>query len=335
MRKISFSLAMVCLFAAAALGHVSAINGGHSKNIKQQNFRLEKVNGNVYVLFGRGGNIGVSYGKDGLMTIDTQFANVAAQIKTELRKLGTDKPKFIFNTHFHGDHTGGNGVFGQDGTILAHYNVRKRLLSDKDRQGKPRTPTAAPALPTITYDRSIVVHFNGEAVKAVHFKRGHTDGDTVVFFTGSNVVHLGDDFFVGRFPFVDLDSGGSVQGLVKNIGKLIYMIPSDAKIIPGHGPIASVQDLMNYYSMLVETTMIVRKHMKEGKTLAQIKAAGFPAKYKDAGSGFINQDRWIETIHKSYSRKAGMKTMIKKYRGKDGKMRVEKKVIKKEEKKKP
>ena len=301
MRKIILTIAIVGLFVSAAFAHVSAIKGGHSKEVKQQGFRLEKVNGNVHVLFGRGGNIGVSYGKDGLMTIDTQFANIAAQIKAELKKLGTDKPKFIFNTHYHGDHTGGNGVFGADGTILAHYNVRKRLLSTTDRQGKPRTPTPEGALPMITFDRSLVVHFNGEAVKAVHFKNGHTDGDTAVFFTGSNVVHLGDDFFVGRFPFVDLASGGSVSGLVRNVGKMINMIPSDAKIIPGHGPIASVQDLMDYRSMLVETTTIVRKHMKEKKTLAQIKAAGFPAKYKDAGSGFINQDRWIETIHKSYT----------------------------------
>ena len=317
------------LFVPAVFAHVSILEGWHTKEVKQPNFRLEKVNGNVWILFGRGGNIGVSHGSDGLMTVDTQFANVAAQLKAELKsKLGTDKPKFIFNTHYHGDHVGGNGVFGQDGTILAHYNVRKRLLSEKDRQGRPRTPTPAGALPMITYNRSVVIHFNGEAVKAVHYPKGHTDGDTVVFFTKSNVVHLGDDFFVGRFPFVDLNSGGSVAGLVRNIGKLISVIPSDAKIIPGHGPVASIQDLMDYRSMLVETTTIVRKHMKEGKTLEQIKAAGFPEKYKAAGSGFINQDRWIETIHKSYSKK---KRSVRKWRSKDGKeVRVEKKVVKKE-----
>ena len=307
MRKIIFSILAVSLFTSSAFAHVSAIKDGPARKVKQQNFKLEKVNGNVHVLFGRGGNIGVSYGADGLMTIDTQFANIVPQLKAELKKLGTDKPKFIFNTHYHGDHTGGNALFGLDGTIIAHENVRKRLLSTTDRNGKPQEPATGAALPMITYKQGLSVYFNGEQVKAVHFRSGHTDGDTAIFFTGSNVVHLGDDFFVGRFPFVDLASGGSVQGLVRNIGKLVYMIPSDSKIIPGHGPVASVQDLMDYHSMLLETTTIVRKHMKEGKTLEQIKAAGFPAKYKDAGSGFINQDRWIETIHKSYSMKRRMK----------------------------
>ncbi|NNF00338.1 MAG: MBL fold metallo-hydrolase, partial [Pyrinomonadaceae bacterium] len=290
MRRVIFSIAIVGVFVSGVFAHVSMIKNGHGTKYGKQNFKLEKVNGNVHVLFGRGGNIGVSYGSDGLMTVDTQFANIVPQLKAELMKLGTDKPKFVFNTHYHGDHTGGNALFGLDGTIIAHYNVRKRLLSTTDRSGKPREPAPKAALPTITYKQGLSVFFNGEQVKAIHFKRGHTDGDTAIFFTGSNVVHLGDDFFVGRFPFVDLASGGSVQGLVKNIGKLVYMIPSDAKIIPGHGPIASVQDLMDYHSMLVETTTIVRKHMKEGKTLDQIKTAGFPAKYKDAGSGFINQD---------------------------------------------
>ncbi len=311
MRKIIFSIAVFSLFATTSFAHVSILKQG-KRNTGQQDFKLEKVNGNVYALFGRGGNIGVSYGVDGLMTIDTQFANIAAQIKAQLKTLGTDKPKFIFNTHFHGDHTGGNSIFGQDGTIIAHYNVRKRLLSKVDRSGKPQEPAPKIALPMITYKQGLSVFFNGEEVKAVHFKSGHTDGDTAIFFTGSNVVHLGDDFFVGRFPFVDLASGGSVQGLIKNVGKMIEMIPSDAKIIPGHGPVSGVQDLMEYRSMLIETTTIVRKHMKEGKTLEQIKTAGFPAKYKDAGSGFINQDRWIETIHKSFSKKPGMKTRIRK-----------------------
>ncbi|HBR56311.1 MAG TPA: MBL fold metallo-hydrolase, partial [Blastocatellia bacterium] len=140
-----------------------------------------------------------------------------------------------------------------------------------------------------------------ENIRAVHFPKGHTDGDTVIFFTASNVVHLGDDFFVERFPFVDLESGGSVEGLIKNIGALIQMIPSDAKLIPGHGKVSSIDELRDYHQMLMETTLVVRKQMKEGKTLDQIKAAGFGEKYKDAGSGFINTAAWIETIFKSYS----------------------------------
>lgn len=303
MHKLLSLCIVVLLAAPASFAHISLIKGA-TDNRTQVNFKLEKVNGSVYVLFGRGGNIGVSYGDDGLMTIDTQFANIADKLKEQLRTLGTDKPKFVFNTHFHGDHTGGNPVFGRDAIIIAHDNVRKRLLSTVNpRTGQPKNPMAKVGLPMITFGTSLSVFFNGERVKAVHFKHGHTDGDTVVFFTGSNVVHLGDDFFVGRFPFVDLSGGGSVEGLVRNIGSLIQMIPADAKLIPGHGPVSTLDDLRDYHSMLVETTIIVRKQMKARKTLDQIKAAGFPEKFKQAGSGFINQNAWIETIYKSYTPK--------------------------------
>lgn len=298
MKKIIVLLALFSFLATNLFAHISLIEGHHAK---QQTFKIEKVAGNVYVLFGQGGNIGVSYGEDGLMMIDTQFENIANNIKGELKKLGTDTSKFVFNTHWHGDHTGGNPVFGKDAIIIAHSNVRNRLLSTTDSSGKPRTPTAKIALPMITYDSGLSLHFNGEEIKAVHFPKGHTDGDTVIFFTKSNVVHLGDDFFVGRFPFVDLNSGGNVEGLVNNIGELIKIIPSDAKLIPGHGNVSTIADLKNYHQMLIDTVKIVRDQMNAGKTLDEIKKQGMPEKYKEAGSGFIKTDAWIETIFKSYS----------------------------------
>lgn len=300
MRKILLLIAMISLCAATSIAHVSLIKGHHAKQQDVQ-IKVEKVGGNVYALFGQGGNIGISYGADGLLTIDTQFENIADKIKAELRKLGSDKPKFTFNTHWHGDHTGGNVIFGQDAIIIAHRNVRDRLSNTTESRGQKRTPTPKIGLPMITYDQGLSVYFNGEEIKAIHFPKGHTDGDTAIFFTGSNVVHLGDDFFVGRFPFVDLESGGSVEGLVKNIGEMIQMIPADAKLIPGHGAVSTIDDLKNYHQMLIETTLIVRKSMKEGKSLDEIKKVGFAEKYKEAGSGFINTDAWIETIFKSYS----------------------------------
>lgn len=305
MQRLFAAALFAALLSVQSFAHVSLVRKGGHGDAQQDNFRLEKVNGNIYALFGNGGNIGVSYGADGLLTIDTQFANVADKIKAQLKTLGSDTPKFVFNTHWHGDHTGGNTIFGQDAIIIAHNNVRDRLLNVTEFRGQTREPTPKVGLPMITYDYGLSLHFNGEEVKAVHFKKGHTDGDTVIFFTGSNVVHLGDDFFVGRFPFVDLASGGSVEGLVRNIASLIQMIPADAKLIPGHGPVSTLDDLKDYQAMLTETTLIVRKHMKDGKTLEQIKAAGFPDKYKDAGSGFINTDAWIETIYRSYSPKMG------------------------------
>lgn len=303
MKKVLSMGVFLSLFVASAFAHISSIKGGHSEKSKQQNFKLEKVGGNVYALFGRGGNIGVSYGKDGLMTVDTQFAQFVPQIKAELKKLGSDKPKYVFNTHWHGDHTGGNELFGIDATIIAHQNVYNRLKNTTEFRGRKRTPTKKVGLPTFTYYKGLSVYMNGERVKAVHFPNGHTDGDSAIFFTTSNVVHLGDTFFVGRFPFVDLASGGSVQGLVGNIGKMVSMIPADAKIIPGHGPVSTIDDLKDYHTMLVDTTLIVRKHMKAGKSLDEIKAAGFPDKFKEAGSGFIKQNTWIDTIYRSYEMK--------------------------------
>lgn len=298
MRKIWVSMFLIALLCTNSLAHVTLLK---TYNQQQETFKTEKVAGNVYVLYGRGGNIGVSAGPDGLMIIDTQFANVADRIKAELAKLGTDKPRFVFNTHWHGDHTGGNEIFGKDSLILAHENVRRRMLETTMFRGQARQPSPKTALPVITYREGVSLHFNGEEIRAEYFPNGHTDGDTVLFFTGSNAVHLGDDFFVGRFPFVDMESGGTVEGLMNNIARLIQMIPADAKLIPGHGQVSTIDDLRGYYEMLAETTLIVRKAMKEGKTLDQIKTAGFPEKYKEAGSGFIKTDAWIETIYKSYS----------------------------------
>lgn len=300
MKKVLLLLMAVSLTAANSFAHISLIDQHHSKK-QDVEIKVEKVAGNVYVLFGQGGNIGISFGDDGLLLIDTQFQNIADKIKAELKKIGTDQSRFVFNTHWHGDHTGGNPVFGIGSTIIAHSNVRNRLLDPIGRDGKPRDLPAKAALPMITFDLGLSLYFNGEEIKAVHFPKGHTDGDTVIFFTKSNVVHLGDDFFVGRFPFVDLNSGGSVEGLIKNIDSLVGMIPADARLIPGHGKVSTLKDLKDYHQMLIETTTIVRDQIKAGKSLDEIKKKGLPEKFKEAGSGFIKTDAWIETIFKSHS----------------------------------
>lgn len=303
MRKFLLGvLTLVCCVSVAS-AHVSLLKDVHTHSNKQQTvIKTEKVNGNVYVLFGQGGNIGVSSGTDGILMIDDQFDRLAEQIKAALKTLGSEKPRFLFNTHWHGDHTGGNMIFGKDAIIVAHENVRKRL-STPNSGGRDFKPLEPVGLPMITYGQGLSIHFNGEEVRAIHFPSGHTDGDTAIFFTGSNVVHLGDDFFAGKFPFVDLNSGGSVEGLAKNIGELVKLIPSDAKIIPGHGQISTVSDLKTYHQMLVETTTLVRDKMKT-KTLDAIKKEGLPDKYKDWGTGFIKTESWIETIYKSYSPEA-------------------------------
>ncbi len=265
--------------------------------------KVIKAAGNVYMLQGAGGNIGVSVGADGILIVDDQFAPLADKIRAALKTLGEGKLKFVLNTHWHGDHTGGNAQFSSEAPIIAHTNVRRRLETDQLVHGEAVKASPKEALPVVTFDDRLSVHFNGEEIRVIHFPHGHTDGDSVIFFTGSNVVHMGDDFFAGRFPFVDLDSGGNVEGVIRNVGEIIKQLPAGVKIIPGHGPLSNIDDLKIYHRMLVETTSIVRQRMSAGKTLPQIKAAGLPAEWKDWGTGFIKTDEWIETIYQSYSKK--------------------------------
>ena len=288
-------LTVLCVFAASAQAQT---------DFSKVQMKATKVAGNVYMLEGAGGNIGVSVGDDGLLIVDDQFAPLADKIRAALRGIADKKLKFILNTHWHGDHTGGNVVFGPEATIIAHDNVRKRLATEQKSTVFNTTTPPSPkeALPVITFDQSLSVHFNGEDIRAIHFPHGHTDGDSVIFFPVSNVVHLGDDFFAGRFPFVDLESGGSVEGLVKNIGELVNKIPADAKLIPGHGPLSTLDDLKSYHRMLQQTTEIVRQKIAAGKTLDQIKSEGLPDEWKPWGSGFIKTDRWVETIYRSLTR---------------------------------
>jgi glyoxylase-like metal-dependent hydrolase (beta-lactamase superfamily II) len=257
------------------------------------------------MLEGSGGNIGVSIGVDGILIVDDEFAPLAEKIKAALKNLGEGKLKFILNTHWHVDHTGGNAPLGKEATIIAHDNVRKRLSTEQRLEFFKQTVPASPseAWPVITFDQSLSVHFNGEEIKVIHFPHGHTDGDSVIFFTTSNVVHMGDDFFAGRFPFVDLDSGGSVQGMAKNVGEIIPKLPAGVKLIPGHGPISTIDDLKAYHRMLLETTEIVRKKIAAKKSLEQVKKEGLPAAWKSWGEGFVKTDQWLELVYRSLTKK--------------------------------
>lgn len=298
-RTISLILALSLLsFSTFAHGDDS-----HFAQKQDVTVKVTKVSGNVYMLQGRGGNIGVINGPDGLLMIDDDFKAVSEKLRDALKGLGSATPKYILNTHWHGDHTEGNYFFGKDAVIVAHANVRKRLLDPPIIFGEKTPAYPLFAVPSITYSETLSLHFDGEEIKVVHYPTGHTDGDSVIFFKNANVVHLGDDFFVGRFPFVDLDSRGSVAGLINNVASLIKTIPPDAKLIPGHGPLATIDDLKAFHSMLVETSKVVTDAMKAKKTLDEIKKAGFPARYKDFGTGFIKTDMWVEILYRSYTMK--------------------------------
>lgn len=298
--KIITTLVAVCLFTSFALA-------------QQAEIKVHRVAGNVYMLEGAGGNIGVSVGDDGVLIIDDQFANMADKIRAALKGINPGPLKFVLNTHWHGDHTGGNPIFGKESVIIAHDNVRKRLTGEL----KPATPNqnaqpmAKEGFPVVTYAQSASVHFNGEEIRLIHFPKGHTDGDTIIYFTKSNVVHMGDDMMTGKFPFIDFNSGGSVEGMERNIGEVIKMLPADVKVIPGHGPIATLDDIKAYHRALQETIEIVRKQMKQKKSLDEIKKQGLPDKFRDWGSGFIKTDRWIETIYKGLSPSGPQQTSAK------------------------
>jgi cyclase len=266
------------------------------RNFDNVEIKVIPVAKNIYMLEGSGGNIGVSIGTDGNLIVDDQFAPLAEKIDAALQKLNPGKLKFVLNTHHHGDHTGGNAVFGaKEATIIAQSNVRKRLSNEPNSKKE--------ALPVITFDHSASVHFNGEEIKLLHHGPGHTDGDSIIYFTGANVVHMGDQFFNGGFPFVDLSSGGTVEGYIKTVATVLEKVPADAKIIPGHGKLATVEDLKGFHAMLVETTSLVKKSIADGKSLDEIKTAGLPDKWKSYGAGFINTGRWIETIYNSTTKK--------------------------------
>ncbi len=290
MNRFSVATALVVMCAGGV--------GLAQRNFDSVQIKTTRVAGDIYMLTGSGGNIGVSAGEDGLIIIDDQYAPLAAKIKKALSEIKKGDPVFVLNTHYHGDHVGGNLTFGRTGTIIAHTNVRKRLETGGSRSG----PMAKGGLPIITFDESLTIHFNGEDIRAMHFAHGHTDGDSVIFFPRSNVVHMGDHFFNGIFPFVDLEAGGTVQGYTRNVKAVIDQVPANVKIIPGHGALATLTDLRKFHAMLTETTEVVRGGMGDGKTVDELKKAGFPARFKTWAGGFISTDRWIETIHASLSR---------------------------------
>ena len=258
--------------------------------------KTTRLTDRIYMLEGSGGNIGVSVGADGVLIVDDQFAPLAEKIRAAIGEMGGGDPTFVLNTHYHGDHTGGNAHFGEKGVIVAHRNVRDRLAARRvDDRPLPET-----ALPEITFDEGLSIHFNGEELRVVHFPNAHTDGDGVVFFTGSNVVHTGDLFFNGRFPYVDLRGGGNVQGYIEAVRSLLKQISPDARIIPGHGPLAVPDDMRTALEMLETCANLVKEAIAAGKTLEQIQAAGVPEKWQPWGQGWMSTDRWLAIVYNSY-----------------------------------
>lgn len=253
-----------------------------------------KLSDNVYMLVGQGGNIGVSVGDDGVFIIDDQFEQLTPKILEAIRTL-SDKPlQFLVNTHYHGDHTGGNENMAKQGIkIIAHENVRKRLVDGE----KPKD-----ALPIITFNDRVNVHMNGEDVNVHHVEHAHTDGDAMLFFTKSNVLHTGDTYFHKRYPYIDVKSGGSIDGYIKAVKKGLTLINDDTKIIPGHGPVSNKEEYQSFLTMLETLRKNVQAEIENGKTEDEVAAnAGITKEYDDLGYAwnFINSERIRRTIYQS------------------------------------
>ena len=293
MKRIIKLLAVACFLATSP--------AEAQRNWDEVVVEAHPVVGNIYMLTGSGGNIGVSVGDDGILIVDDQYAPLADKIKSALRGLHAGPLKFVLNTHFHGDHVGGNPIFGLEATIVAHTNVRNRISVPQQRGDRTIPAMVEDGWPVITFDEQVSIHFNDEEIRLVYIPDGHTDTDSYIHFTGSDVVHMGDTFFNGRFPFVDLGSGGTVAGLIGNIGNVLEVIGPDTRVIPGHGDLGDRAALQAYHDMLVATTDAVRGMMAEGKSVEEIKAAGLPEKWSGFASDFVPEERWIETIYNSYN----------------------------------
>ena len=308
MRTMNFKArAFFSLMAMVVLLVPGAVLAQQQQDFSKVEIKVTKVSGNIYMLEGQGGNIAASVGEDGIVIVDDEFAPLAEKIQAALKGIGaTDKPvRFVINTHFHGDHTGGNVPFATGGaTIIAHDNVRKRLITGGPggNGGSIKTqnqPQPKIALPIVTFEDDVTVHLNGEDIRALHFPAGHTDGDAVIFFPKNNVVHMGDDFVRYGFPFIDVTNGGTVQGMAAACEKVAAELPADVKVIPGHGALSNLDDVRAFAKMLRETTAVVEKALKDHKTLDQMKQEKILAPWQKWSGDFVTSDAFIETAYNS------------------------------------
>lgn len=262
--------------------------------------RAEKVGEALYVLFGSGGNMGLSVGPDATFLVDDQFAPMTPAIQQAVADLGAPPVRFVLNTHWHGDHTGGNENLGKAGAVIvAHDNVRVRMSVPQVMEFFQRSVPASPpeALPVITFNDEAAFHLNGEEIRALHVAHAHTDGDVLVHFRRANVLHAGDTFFNGSYPFIDSDSGGSVAGLIACVDRILALADDATKIIPGHGPVAGRADAQAYRAMLVATTGRIGELLQQGEEVEAIVAAKPTADY-DArwAGGFIDGERFTRMV---------------------------------------
>jgi cyclase len=290
MRRTSLLCALALLMPAPVAAQ---------QDFSKVEIKAETLAPGVAVLFGAGGNIGVSFGPDGTVLIDDQFAPLTPKIQAAVAGLGATPIRFLINTHWHGDHSGGNENLGAAGALIfAHDNVRIRLANGRPAGERPIAPAQKGALPVVTYDQGLKLHLNGDEIRTIYTSGGHTDGDSIIVWKNANVVHMGDLFLNGGLPFIDLNSGGNVLNLLASVEKAIAMTNAQTKIIPGHGPMATQADLMAWRDMLKTVIGAVQAGVKAKKTLEQIKATKPATKWEVKG-GFIGGDAFTEAVYRN------------------------------------
>jgi cyclase len=282
---------------------ISAATFSDAQDFSRVQIQTEKITGNIYVLSGGGGNVGVSAGNDGVFVIDASYAPLAERIKAAIAALGGTPARFVLNTHWHPDHTGGDEYFARAGAVMvAHENVRKRLSAPQFLAFFQKTipPVPASARPIITFSRDITFHLNGDDIYVFHVEPAHTDGDAVIRFLKADVIHMGDLYFNGMYPFIDLDAGGSIDGMIAATDRILQLCDGKTKVIPGHGPVSNRAGLTAYRAMLLAIRDRVADEIREGKTLNAIIATRPTREYDPVwGQGFMKPELFVRIVHDS------------------------------------
>jgi len=291
----SFIFCIVLLSVSSAIG----------QDYDKVQIKTVKTSGNVYMLMGSGGNLGVLVGDDGVFLVDDQFAPLTKKIKDAIGKISDKEIRFLINTHWHFDHVGGNENLGETGSvIIAHENVRKRMSTDQFIEFFQKKVPASPkvALPIITFTQDLMFHLNGEDIHVFHVNNAHTDGDSIVYFRNSNVIHTGDIYFAGLYPFIDTSAHGSVNGVIDAAQYVLSIINDDTKVIPGHGPLSNKAELRAYVDMLISLRAKISKQISDGKTLEEIQKTKPTQEFDEKwGHGMLKPDQFVQILYKDLS----------------------------------